>query len=41
MKLINCFLIKKPTKEKGKIYFKFIFEKFAFYGLDMEPEPEH
>jgi hypothetical protein len=34
MKLFNFFLVKKAR------FFQNIFDKFAFYGLDMEPETE-
>ncbi len=37
---MNFFLVKQLTKQKVKIISNFFFEKFAFYGLDMELEPE-
>ncbi len=37
---MNFFLVKQLTKETVKKNFKYFFEKFAFYGLDMELEPE-
>ncbi len=37
MKLINFFLVKKLTMQKGKI-FPIFFE--AFYDLETKPEPE-
>ncbi len=37
---MNFFLVKQLTKQKVKKNTKFFFEKFAFYGLDMELEPE-
>jgi hypothetical protein len=37
---MNLFLVKQLTKNKVKKNFKIFFEKFAFYGLDMELEPE-
>jgi hypothetical protein len=45
MKLINSFLVKKlPCKKaycvKRQDFSNNFFEEFAFYGLDMEPEPE-
>jgi hypothetical protein len=42
MKLINFFPVKKLTYhvKKGKIFFQIFFFKFAFYGIDMEPELE-
>jgi hypothetical protein len=36
----QIFLAKKLTMEKGKIFFKKIFENCAFYFLDTEPELE-
>ncbi len=35
----NFFLVKQLTMQKGKKNSKTLFEKFAFYGLDLEPEP--
>jgi hypothetical protein len=40
MKLINFPLVKKRNMKKGKILSRNFFDKFAYYGLDMEPEPE-
>ncbi len=40
LKFINFFLVKQLTMLKGKKVYKNILEKLAFYGLDMELEPE-
>ncbi len=40
MKIINFFLVKHLTMQKGKKNSKIFLEKFAFYGLDIELEPE-
>jgi hypothetical protein len=32
--------VKKLTMSKARYFPKKKFENFAFYGLDMEPEPE-
>ncbi len=40
MKFINFFLEKKASYVKRQNFSKFLFEKIAFNGLDMEPEPE-
>jgi hypothetical protein len=40
LKFIYFFLVKQLKKEKGNKISKNVFEKFAFYGLDMELEPE-
>ncbi len=37
---MNFFLVKQLTKQKVKKNPKIFFEKLAFYGLDMELEPE-
>ncbi len=37
---MNFFLVKQLTKYKSKNIYNILFEKFAFYGLDMELEPE-
>jgi hypothetical protein len=39
-KLVNFFLVKTLTMKKGKIFPNMFFGKLAFYGLDMEQEPE-
>jgi hypothetical protein len=39
MKLINFFLVKN-LQCKSKIFSKNFFKNCAFYGLDMEPQPE-
>jgi hypothetical protein len=39
LKFMNIFLVKQLTKKKVKKISKIFFEKFAFYGLDMELEP--
>ncbi len=40
LKFMNFFHVKQLTKQKVKKISKNFFEKFAFYGLDMELEPE-
>jgi hypothetical protein len=40
LKFITLFLVKQLTMYKDKKKSKLIFEKFAFYGQDMELEPE-
>jgi hypothetical protein len=40
LKFINFFLVKQLTMQEGKKFPKIFLEKFAFYGLDMELEPE-
>jgi hypothetical protein len=37
---MNFFHVKQLTKQKAKKFSNIFFEKFAFYGLDMELEPE-
>jgi hypothetical protein len=37
---MNFFLVKQLTKLKIKKISKIFLDKFAFYGLDMELEPE-
>jgi hypothetical protein len=37
---MSFFLVKQLTKSKVQKISKNFFEKFAFYGLDMELEPE-
>jgi hypothetical protein len=41
LKFLNFFLLKQLTMQKGKQISNFFFEKFAFYGLDMEKQPEY
>jgi len=40
LKIINFFLVKQLTMQKGKKNSKIFLEKLAFYGLDIELEPE-
>ncbi len=40
LKFIKFFLVKQLTMQEGKKNSEIFFEKFAFYGLDMELEPE-
>ncbi len=40
LKIINFFLVKQRTLQKGKKISEIFLEKFAFYGLDIELEPE-
>jgi hypothetical protein len=40
LKFINFFLVKPLTKNKDKKNSEIFLDKFAFYGLDMELEPE-
>jgi hypothetical protein len=40
LKIINFFLVKRLTMQKGKKISKTFLEKLAFYGLDIELEPE-
>jgi hypothetical protein len=37
---MNFFLVKQLIKQKVKKISQIFLEKFAFYGLDMELEPE-
>ncbi len=37
---MNFFLVKQLNSKKSKNFQTFFLEKFAFYGLDMELEPE-
>jgi hypothetical protein len=37
---MNFFLVKQLTKSKVEKNSKNFFKKFAFYGLDMDLEPE-